>query len=110
MRFYELKGLSDKEANELIIKCPQAAFKEVLDRPGDFSKKVLVFRGNYDGFATNRLCARIFRYILEEDKWEVADVTVYDMFISGFYYHFSTAELESEFKDFYNGKGFVMDA
>lgn len=109
MRFYELKGLSDEEARDLIAKCPQVEIKKVLESPEIFSKKVLVFRGNYDGFDTNRLCARTFEYILTEEKWKVSDVTIYDMFVSSFAYHFSKTELESKFKAFCNEKGFVMD-
>lgn len=110
MRFYELKGLSDETARSLIAECPKVEMKEVLDNPEILSKKILVFRGNYDGFATNRLCARTFEYIAEENRWRVSDVTIYDMFITSFDYHFSKRELESKFEDFCNAKGFVMDA
>jgi len=110
MRFYELKGLSDEVANRLIVECPQVEFKEVLDNPEVFSKKIIVFRGNYDHFDTTRLCARIFEYISTEDRWIVSDVTIYDMFIASFYHHFSKMELESKFKAFCNSAGFVMDA
>lgn len=110
MRFYDLKGLSDEVASKLIAKCPRVEVKEVLDNPQILAEKVLVFRGNYDGFDTNRLCARTFEYISKEGRWKVSDVTVYDMFMSSFAYHFSKIELESQFKAFCNAKGFVMDA
>ena len=110
MRFYELKGLSDEKAKSLIAKCKKVETKKVLENPEILSKKVLVFRGNYDGFDTNRLCVRTFEYILTEERWKVSDVSVYDMFVSSFAYHFSKMELESNFKAFCNAKGFVMDA
>ena len=110
MRFYDLKGLSDETASSLIAKCPKVEVKEVLDNPEILSKKILVFRGNYDGFDTNRLCARTFEYIPTEDRWKVLDVTIYDLFVSSFEYHFSKQELESKFKAFCNAKGFLMDA
>ena len=110
MRFCELKGLSDEVASGFIAECPQFEVKEVLDNPEILSKKLLVFRGNYDGFATNRLCARTFEYISAEDRWKVSDVTIYDMFVTNFAYHFSRQELELKFKAFCNAKGFVMEA
>lgn len=110
MRFYDLKGLSDEAARNLIAKCPKVEVREVLDNPEILSKKILVFRGNYDGFATNRLCARTFEYIPTENRWRVSDVTVYDMFITSFVHLFSKQELESKFENFCNAKGFVMDA
>lgn len=110
MRFYDLIGLSDEVASSLIAKCPKVEVKEVLDNPEILLKKILVFRGNYDGFDTNRLCARTFEYIQTEARWRVSDVTVYDMFITSFAHHFLKRELESEFEDFCNANGFVMDA
>ena len=110
MRFGDLKGLSDEVASGLIAECPQVEVKKVLGNPEILSKKVLVFRGNYDCFATNRLCARTFEYIPTEDRWKVLDVTIYDLFVSSFEYHFSKQELESKFKAFCNAKGFLMDA
>ena len=110
MRFYDLKGLSDEVASGLIAKCPKVELKTILDNPEILPKKILVFRGNYDGFDTNRLCARTFEYIPTEDRYKVADFTIYDMFGSGFAHHFSKRELESDFEAFCNSKGFVMDA
>lgn len=110
MRFYDLKCLGDEEVNSLIEKCPKLEVKKVLENPEILSEKILVFRGNYEGFATNRLCVRTFEYIQSEEKWEVSDVTVYDMFKSSFDHHFSKVELEVNFKAFCNGQGFVMDA
>lgn len=110
MRFYNLIGLSDKEANDLILQCPKLEMRKALDNPATMQGKLLVFRGNYDGFATDRLCVRTFAYIENEDRWQVADATVYDMFASGFDYHFSSQELESKFEEFCNASGFVMDA
>ncbi len=110
MRFYDLKDLGDEEAKSLIGKCPKVEVKKVLENPEILSKKILVFRGNYEGFATNRLCARTFEYIPAEQKWKVSDVTVYDMFITSFDHHFSRKELETDFNAFCNGQGFVMDA
>lgn len=108
MRFYDLKGLSDEEASSLIAKCPQVELQKVLESPEILSKKVLVFRGNYDGYATDRLCARTFEYIPTEDRWKISDFTIYDMFGTSFDYHFSKNELESKINC--NSKGFVMDA
>ena len=110
MRFCELKGLSDEGASCLIAKCPKVEFKKVLDNPEMLSGKVLVFRGNYDGFDTNRLCARTFEFISTEDRWKVIDFTIYDMWGAGFCHHFSKRELEAEFNAFCNSKGFIMDA
>ena len=110
MRFYDLKGLSDEVASDLIAKCPKVELKTILDNPEILSKKILVFRGNYDGFATDRLCARTFEYIPTEDSYKVADFTIYDMFGASFNHHFSKRELESDFEAFCNSKGFVMDA
>ena len=110
MRFYNLIGLSDKEANDLILQCPKLEMRKALDNPATMQGKLLVFRGNSDGFATDRLCVRTFAYIENEDRWQVADATVYDMFASGFDYHFSSQELESKFEEFCNASGFVMDA
>ncbi|MCI8277301.1 MAG: hypothetical protein HFJ46_05200 [Clostridia bacterium] len=109
MRFYELINLSDEEANELIKKSPRIEMKEVLEHPEDFVGKLLVFRGNYDGFATNRRCARTFEYILSKQRWRVSDVTIYDMFSSSFAYLFSSKELKEKFKAFCEAKAFVMD-
>lgn len=108
MRFYDLKGLSDEEANSLIAKCPKVELEEVLKNPEILSQKVLLFRGNYEEFATNRLCARTFEYIPKEDRWKVSDFTIYDMFGISFYHHFSKEELKSRFNC--KAKGFVMDA
>lgn len=110
MRFYDLEGLEDEKTNSLIEKCPKLEVKKVLENPEILLEKILVFRGNYEGFATNRLCARTFEYIQAEEKWKVSDVTVYDMFKSSFDHHFSRVELEVNFKAFCNGQGFVMDA
>lgn len=110
MRFCDLKGLRDEEASKLIANCPRVEAKEVLDNPESFSKKLLVFRGNYDGFDTNGLCARTFEYIPTEDRWKVSDIIVYKMSGASFEKHFSKLELESNFKAFYNAEGFVMDA
>lgn len=107
MRFYDLKGLSDEEANSLIVKCPKVELEEVLKNPEILSQKVLVFRGNYDEFDTNRLCARIFEYIPKEDRWKVSDFTIYDMFEISFNHHFSKKELNSRCNC--KSKGFVMD-
>lgn len=108
MRFYDLKGLSDEEASSLIAKCPKMELKEALDNPQLLTKRVLVFRGNFDGFDTTRLCARTFEYIPKKDRWKVSDFTIYDMWGSSFDYHFSKLELEERFNC--NAKGFVMDA
>lgn len=39
MRFYDLKGLSDENARNLIAKCPKVEVKKVLDNPEILSKK-----------------------------------------------------------------------
>lgn len=57
MRIEELKNKSDKEQNEMILSCPIYETREILDNPKILEGKVLLFRGNYDGLATNRLCA-----------------------------------------------------
>lgn len=110
MRFCDLKGLSDEVAFGLIEKCPQVEMKEALDNPEIFSGKFLVFLGNYDGFDTNRLCARTFEYISTEHKWKVSDVSIYDFFISSYFYHFSKPELQNQFYAFCNARAFLMDA
>jgi len=110
MRFYDLEGLSDDVASGLIEECLKVEMQKILDNPELLFEKVLVFRGNYDGFATNRLCARTFRYMPAEDRWVVSDVTIYDMFITSFDYHFSKQELKLKFEPFCNAQGFVMDA
>lgn len=110
MRLYDLIGLSDEEASSLIAKSPKSEMKAILDNPEILSEKLLVFRGNYDGFDTNRLCARTFKYIPAENRWKVSDITIYDMFVSSFAYHFSREELEAKFKAFCNATGFIMDA
>ena len=109
MRFCELKGLEDRVASSLIAKSPYVELRDVLEKPGKFKGKKLVFRGNYDNFDTNRLCTRTFEYLPGEDRWKVEDVTVYDLFVSSFDYHFSKQELEERFEAFCNSKGFVMD-
>lgn len=110
MRFYDLKGLSDKEASSLIAECSKVEMKEVLENPEILSKKILVFRGNYDGYATDRLCARTFEYIQKEKRWKVSDITIFDMFTTYFNHHFSKQELEVSFEAFCKSQGFVMDA
>lgn len=110
MRLYDLKGLSDAEANELILKSSKVKLNDALENPEILSGKILVFRGNYDGFATDRLCIRTFEYLPKEEKWEVADATVYDMWISSFCYHFKSREVRLKFERFCEAEGFVMDA
>lgn len=109
MRFCELRGLDNEVASSLIAKSPKVEAKKFLDNPESFSKKILVFRGNYDGFDTNRLCVRTFEYISKEKKWKVSDVIIYDLFTSSFDYHFSKRELEEKFEAFVKAKGFAMD-
>ncbi len=110
MRFHDLKGLSDEEASSLIAGCSKVEMKQVLENPEILLKKILVFRGNYDGYATDRLCVRTFEYIQKEKRWKVSDITVFDMFTTSFYYHFSKQELETKFEAFFKSQGFVMDA
>lgn len=109
MRFYDLKNLSDEEARSLIAKCQKIKVKEVLDNPDILSKKILIFRGNYDGFATNKLCVRTFEYIPAEQRWKVSDIIVNEMFKISFDKHFKKEELQEQFKAFCNAEGFVMD-
>lgn len=110
MRFYDLKDLSDKEANHFILESEKIKLRDILTNPESLSGKILIFRGNYDGFATNRMCARTFKYLQDEKRWEVADVTIYDMFHAYFDHHFLPEELESQFKPFCDASGFIMDA
>lgn len=109
MRFIELEGLSDSDAEILIEKCREVELNEAIENPNEYQEKIFVFLGNYDGFATNRLCARTFEYISTEGSWEVSDITVYDMFKTSFDKHFSKFDLRTKFKDFCDAKGFVMD-
>lgn len=110
MRFYDLGNLSDEVVLKTIAECPKVEMKKVLENPELLLGKVLVFRGNYDGYATNRPCARTFEYLPAEDTWIVSDFTLYDMFGTSFAKHFTLQELEVQFKAFCDAEGFVMDA
>lgn len=109
MRFEELKGKSDSEQNRLISECPSCSMEEALNNPKLLENKILVFRGNYDGFATNRLCARTFEYLPSHDSWLVSDIILFEMEGTGFAYFFSSAELEDHFSDFCKSTGFIME-
>ena len=108
MRFRELEGLSDCETKILIEKCSKVKLNEAIKNPNDFIGKVIIFLGNYDGYATNRLCARTFEYISTESRWEVSDIIIYEMFKTSFAKHFSNFDLIMRFEEFCNAKGFAM--
>ena len=111
MRFKELKGLSNEEASRRITACPQIQMRKVLDNPKILLNKVIVFRGNYDGFDTRNLCARTFQYISAENRWKVSDYDLFDMFYSSYEHHFLKEELENQFRAFCKDDsiGFIMD-
>ena len=109
MRFRELENKTDKEQNEMILFCPKYETKEILDNPKLLEGKVLVFRGNYDGYATKRLCARTIEYLSSKERWKVSDVILHEMFRTEFAYHFTREELEDKFRAFCEAKGFLMD-
>lgn len=110
MRFKELKGLSNEEASRRIAACPQIQMSKVLDNPKILSNKVIVFRGNYDGFDTRNLCARTFQYEAVEKKWKVSDYEIFNMSHTQYDHHFSKEELKRQFKAFCESDGFIMDA
>ena len=110
MRFKELKGLSNEEASRRITACPQIQMRKVLDNPEILSNKVIVFRGNYDGFDTRNLCARTFQYISAENRWLVSDFILINMSRTQYDHHFSKQEVEKQFRAFCNSAGFIMDA
>ena len=109
MRFLELEGKNDVEQNELIVNSPKCSTEKILESPELLEKKILVFRGNYDGYATNRLCARTLEYIPAEDRWKVSDIILYEMFKTEYCHHFSKTELKNKFADLYKSTGFVME-
>ena len=84
MRIEELKGKTNEEQSKLIAECPICKMEEALDNPKVLEKKILVFRGNYDGFCTDMLCARIVEYIPSEDRWQISDVILFDMDGTGY--------------------------
>ena len=109
MRLEELKNKTDEEQNEMIWSCPMHETKEILDNPELINGKVLLFRGNYDGLATSRLCARIIEYLPLEDRWKVSDMRLFDMDSTSYWHHFTREELENQFGPFCEGEGFLMD-
>lgn len=109
MRFEELKNKTDKEQNEMICSCPMHETKEILNNPKLLEGKVLLFRGNYDGLATNRRCARTIEYLPLEDRWKVSDMRLFDMDRTEFWHHFTRSEMENQFRPFCEAKGFLID-
>lgn len=109
MRFLDLENKNDDEQNELIVKSPECKAETVLDNPKLLEKKILVFRGNYDGYATDRLCARTLEYISSEERWKVSDIILHEMFRTEFWHHFTTWELKSKFPGLCVSTGFLMD-
>ena len=109
MRLEELKNKTDEEQNEMIWSCPMHETKEILDNPELINGKVLLFRGNYDGLATSRLCARIIEYLPLEDRWKVSDMRLYDMDRTEFWHHFTKSEFKSCFRPFYEAEGFIVE-
>lgn len=109
MRFKELEGKTDKEQNDMILECKKCSTEEALKNPELLKGKILVFRGNYDGFATNRLCARTLEYLEKEKRWKISDVILHEMFETSFCHHFSDFELRVNFEDLCVSTGFLME-
>ena len=109
LRIEELKNKTDEEQSEMIRSCQRCETKEILDYPTLLEGKVLLFRGNYDGLATDRLCARIIEHLPAEDRWKVSDVRLFDLDKTEFWHHFTRLELEEQFRPFCEGKGFIVD-
>ncbi len=109
MRIEELKGKTNEEQSKLIAECPICKMEEALDNPKVLEKKILVFKGNYDGFCTDRLCARIVEYIPSKDRWQISDVILFDMDGTGYWHHFTKDELKFQFSDLCKSTGFMME-
>ena len=109
MRIEELKNKTDEEQYKMILSCPMYETKEILDNPKLLEGKVLLFIGNYDGLATNRLCARTIEYLSSEDRWKVSDMRLFDMDRTEFWQHFTRWKMENKFRPFCEAKGFIME-
>lgn len=109
MRFKDLENKTDKEQYEMILSCEMCETKKVLDNPQILDKRILLFIGNYDGFATKRLCARTIEYLASEDRWKVSDIVLYNMDNLDFETHFTRWQLENEFRAFCQAGGFIID-
>ncbi len=109
MRLEDLKGKTNEEQNKLIAECPKCKIEDALDNPKVLEKKILVFKGNYDGFDTDKLCARILEYIPSENSWQISDVILFDMDGTGYWHHFTKGELKTQFIDLCKSTGFVME-
>ena len=69
----------------------------------------MLFRENYDGLATNRLCARIIEYFPSKDRWKVSDMRLFDMDRTEFWHHFTRNYMENQFRQFCEEKGFIIE-
>ena len=114
MKLEDLAGKSREEQSQLIEKQPEALLLDMLEEPEKMQGKILVFRGNYDGYATDGLCVRTFEYGESEgrwkDRWKVSDIDLSDMFTTLFDHGFSEHELKNQFKGFCSDiKGFLLE-
>lgn len=109
MKLQDLKNRTSEEQSDLIASHEKISMREVMDNPEKFSDKILVFRGNYEGFDTDDLCVRTVKYIAKEGKWLVSDTDLSDMFTEEYDKHFTKSDLERNFPTFCDSEGFLLD-
>ena len=109
MRIEELTNKTDERQYRMILSCPKHKTEEIMANPKMLEGKALLFIGNYDGLATNRLCGRIVEYLPSEDRWKVSDMRLYDMDRTEFWHHFTKSEFKSCFRPFYEAEGFIVE-
>ena len=110
MKLKDLEGKSREEQSQLIEKHPRALLLYMLEEPEKMQGKILVFRGNYGGFATNGLCVRTIEYLEEEDKWKIVNMDLSKMDEAvALDCHFTAYQLRNIFDGFCISDAFVMD-
>lgn len=110
MKLKDLEGKSREEQSQLSEKQPKALLLDMLEEPEKMQGKILVFRGNYDGYDTEGLCVRTFEYGESEGRWKVSDIDLSDMFTTSFDYGFFGHKLKNQFKGFCSDiKGFLLE-
>lgn len=109
MKLKDLKDLKREEQSQMIESCKSIVLKDAINNPSITAGKIIVFCGNYAGFATKGLCVRAVEYLEQEKKWTVSDIDLSDMFIESFYMHFDNVELQENFSDMCNSTGYLLN-
>lgn len=110
MKLCDFIGLNGKQVMNLIRQCKFTEMETATEIPREYTKKVVLFLGNYANFDSDSdmPCARYFQYLPDEKKWKVVDITLWDGFEEEYDMHFTKKQINEKFRAFYKKTGFEI--